>query len=259
VKKPEINLIGAGNLAYHLGISLHRAGYHINQIFSRTQQHAERLAKIVGAEAISDFEQLNNKADMYIFALTDHVLSNLPALKLRGKIVAHTSGILPSNELIRISNDCGIFYPLQTFKKGKTTDFSEVFITVFANTKRADQMLRYVADSLSKHVVELNDTQREWLHLSAVFANNFTNILLDVSYELACSNNIPFEMLKPLIRQTYERAISGEAPGKFQTGPAVRGDINTINHHADMLMKNPKFQQLYRSLSALIKERVSKQ
>jgi len=54
-------------------------------------------------------------------------------------------------------------------RKAKQLIFSEVFITVFANTKRADQMLRYVADSLSKHVVELNDTQREWLHLSAVF------------------------------------------------------------------------------------------
>lgn len=46
----KIVLIGAGNLATHLGKALHAAGHDMVQVFSRTMQSAETLASLLDAE-----------------------------------------------------------------------------------------------------------------------------------------------------------------------------------------------------------------
>lgn len=251
MKKPEITLIGAGNLAYHLGIALYNANYHIRQVYSRTQEHAEQLANRLNAAAISDLSLIDQSSDIYLFALKDNALAKIASLKLGGKIVAHTSGILPTGTLKSISKNCGILYPLQTFIKEKAVDFKEVVIIVNAGTPKAKKMLTELALSLSTHVENLDDKQREWLHIAAVFANNFTNYLFGISYELAEKHHIPFELLRPLIEQTVANILRGD-PHDFQTGPAVRGDTDTILKHAEILLSGSPFRKLYLEFTKLI-------
>src|SRR5260370_896171 len=57
-KKPRVAIVGAGNLAGALAVSLHAAGYGIDLIISRRRaaslQRARRLAREVGASAATD-------------------------------------------------------------------------------------------------------------------------------------------------------------------------------------------------------------
>ena len=70
----KIVLIGAGNLATHLGKALHAAGHDMVQVFSRTMQSAETLASLLDAEPLTDMAQVRDDADVYIFSVKDSAL-----------------------------------------------------------------------------------------------------------------------------------------------------------------------------------------
>ncbi|RUA12480.1 MAG: DUF2520 domain-containing protein, partial [Flavobacteriia bacterium] len=95
-------------------------------------------------------------------------------------------------------------------------------------------LLKDLAGSISDKVFELNSQQREKLHIAAVFANNFSNHMFKIAYDLCESNQINFEILKPLILETAEKIIK-ITPEKAQTGPAKREDIKTIQKHLSQL------------------------
>ena len=73
----KIVLIGAGNLATHLGKALHAAGHDMVQVFSRTMQSAETLASLLDAEPLTDIAQVRDDADVYIFSVKDSALEQL--------------------------------------------------------------------------------------------------------------------------------------------------------------------------------------
>ena len=73
----NICLIGAGNLATHLGRALHEAGHCICQVYSRTSASAEMLAQKLNSQPICQLSALRNDADIYIVALKDDVLHQL--------------------------------------------------------------------------------------------------------------------------------------------------------------------------------------
>lgn len=63
----------------------------------------------------------------------------------------------------------GVFYPMQTFSKGKEVDFSVIPCFVEAATEGDVQLLKKVGLTISDTVYELNSESREYLHLAAVF------------------------------------------------------------------------------------------
>src|SRR5690606_24448742 len=90
--------------------------------------------------------------------------------------------------------------------------------------------------------------KRKNLHLTAVFSSNFTNYLYVIAKKLAVEYSIPFEALIPLIELTANR-VKEYDPSMVQTGPAARGDINTIQAHLKMLENHSGLQRLYREFS----------
>lgn len=93
----KIVLIGAGNLATHLGKALHAAGHDMVQVFSRTMQSAETLASLLDAEPLTDMAQVRDDADVYIFSVKDSALEQLISQLCGGekKVFLHTAGSMP--------------------------------------------------------------------------------------------------------------------------------------------------------------------
>jgi predicted short-subunit dehydrogenase-like oxidoreductase (DUF2520 family) len=89
------------------------------------------------------------------------------------------------------------------------------------------------------------------LHIAAVFACNFSNHLYALSQELLKEQDLDFDLLRPLIAETAAKVQSNE-PIKMQTGPASRGDQETVDAHIELLKKNPEMQELYQKLSQSI-------
>src|SRR5688500_12972945 len=110
--KPEtkIILIGAGNVATQLGLALKDAGYKISQVYSKTKTSAESLSKKLKAAAITDLKKIDPDASIYIIAVKDDIITEIAKqLKLKDKIVVHTSGSVSIDVLKNVSTNYGVF------------------------------------------------------------------------------------------------------------------------------------------------------
>src|SRR5690606_33005929 len=112
--------LGAGNVGTQLAHVLKENGFLVSEIYSRNALNAQQLAAEIGCEYCDNLRELNTEADLYIFAVKDDVLAEISTqIYLPGKIVVHTSGAAETNKLQKISHNCGVFYPLQTFSKSR--------------------------------------------------------------------------------------------------------------------------------------------
>ncbi len=255
--QPSIVLIGAGNVGYHLGQRLHERGFPVLQVYSRTLAKARRLAKSIKSKATDRLEATRTDADIYILAVHDNAIETVvSALPTGEKLVVHTSGATPSTVLAPYSKRFGIFYPLQTFSVDKTVDFEQIPICVHANSEMDLQRLEQLALHLSPKVYRIDDAQRAILHVAAVFVNNFTNYLFQVGYNILESENLPFDLLRPLISETAQKVQQND-PFAMQTGPAIRNDRTTIEKHLQYLEQFPAYQELYKILTQHIQNVVS--
>lgn len=264
----KIVLIGAGNLATHLGKALHAAGHDMIQVFSRTMQSAETLASLLDAEPLTDISQVRDDADVYIFSVKDSALEQLISRlcgdeeKLSGeeqlcgkeeKVFLHTAGSMPMSVFQGKALHYGVLYPMQTFSKQREVDFSIIPCFVEANDEFAMKQIEGLAREISSRVYRLSSEDRRYLHLSAVFACNFANHCYAASQELLQQHGIPFDVMLPLIDETAAK-VHGMTPKDAQTGPAVRYDENVIGKQMQLLEKYPYFQKIYDCMSKSIHE-----
>lgn len=251
----KIVLIGAGNLATHLGKALHAAGHDMVQVFSRTMQSAETLASLLDAEPLTDMAQVRDDADVYIFSVKDSALEQLIS-QLCGddeKVFLHTAGSMPMSVFRGKALHYGVLYPMQTFSKQREVDFSIIPCFIEANDEFALKQIEGLAGQISHRVFQLSSEDRKYLHLSAVFACNFANHCYAASQELLQQHGIPFDVMLPLIDETAAK-VHGMTPKEAQTGPAVRYDENVIGKQILLLEDQPYFLKIYDSMSKSIHE-----
>ena len=251
----KIVLIGAGNLATHLGKALHAAGHDMVQVFSRTMQSAETLASLLDAEPLTDMAQVRDDADVYIFSVKDSALEQLISQLCGGekKVFLHTAGSMPMSVFRGKTLHYGVLYPMQTFSKQREVDFSIIPCFIEANDEFALKQIEGLAGQISHRVYQLSSEDRKYLHLSAVFACNFANHCYAASQELLQQHGIPFDVMLPLIDETAAK-VHGMTPKEAQTGPAVRYDENVIGKQMQLLEKFPYFQKIYDCMSKSIHE-----
>ena len=259
----KISIIGTGNVAFHLGKRLGQQGIQIEEIIGRDPQKTRWLAELLGTSWTSDFTHIKTTSDLYIIAVNDSAIENV-AIKLSSKLhdnfVVHTSGTTPSTVLQPYFKHFGTLWPLQTFSLASQPDFERIPIfinstqqTAFDNSKGTPQyssdFLRTVAEKISPRVYDLSDKDKMTLHIAAVFVNNFTNHLFKIGSEIVEQQQLPFDVLLPLIEETVNK-IRNNPPEAMQTGPARRGDDATIEKHLEFLEKHtPQYELLYTVLS----------
>ena len=247
-----IVLIGAGNVGSQLGAALHKEGYFISQVYSKTKGSADKLAKKLNATAINDLKKINTSASVFIIAVPDDAIESVAKqLRVKDKIVVHTSGTADMKILKSTSKNYGVFYPLQTFSKDIPVNFKTVPICVEGSNKKTAESLLYFAKSISKNVEKVDSDERKKLHLAAVFACNFSNHMYAVADVFLKKNKLSFDLLRPLIEETTAKMKTNE-PSQTQTGPALRGDKKTMNAHLKLLSKDKKLQSIYEVLSESI-------
>ncbi len=244
----RISIIGAGNVATQLALAFTQARHQVVQIANRNQEHGQQLAGVVGASFTSDLSHLAD-ADIYILAVKDDVIEEVAAqLQLNGKLLAHTSGTKSRSLLQKASYSYGIFYPLQTMTKTAKVDFKQVPILVEGVNEYAENELKRFAKTISQNVHSVDEEQRQWIHVAAVFANNFTNHLYGLSEALLQTHQLPFDILKPLIMQSVQNVML-QSPAQLQTGPAARNDAQVIDKHLQLLSDQPRLEKIYRILT----------
>jgi predicted short-subunit dehydrogenase-like oxidoreductase (DUF2520 family) len=243
----KITLIGSGNLGTQLGISLVKNGYEIVQVFSKSIENATLLAKKLNSKAIDDLNLLTD-TDLVIISVNDDVISSVS--KLVNFPQVHTSGTISRNDLNQ-NYPVGVFYPLQTFSKNTNVVFDEIPICIEASTPSLFQEIEGIAKQLSNKVYFMNEDKRAKLHLSAVLACNFSNLMYQLADEICDEHEIPFEILHSLIVETSNK-IKKNSPKEVQTGPAKRSDKKTIENHLNQLKNNSELFEIYNILTKSI-------
>lgn len=228
----KVVIIGSGNVAQHLINAFQKSGKsQLVQAYARTP---EKLSHLLDSSQITnDFTNLA-EADIYIIAVSDNAIAQVSSqLCFKDRLVVHTSGSTCMKEIDN-KNRRGVFYPLQTFSKTKDVDFRTIPICLESEKFDDYAVLEELAQSISDEIYNINSTQRQALHVAAVFVNNFTNHLYKIGSDVCNENNIPFNILKPLINETASK-ITTLTPAEAQTGPARRKDTTTISKHLDFI------------------------
>jgi predicted short-subunit dehydrogenase-like oxidoreductase (DUF2520 family) len=249
----KVVIIGTGNVAYALAEKISNSEHDLLQVAGRNALAGEKIAKHHDVAFAGSLVQLEMKADLYIVAVNDASLVTIGDwLKLDRKLVVHTAGSVSIDVLKKVSTNYGVLYPLQSLRSGRTVP-KEIPLLVDGNTADDLALIKDFAHSISSKVEVADDAKRMHLHLAAVFVNNFTNHLYALAEKYCEVEQLPFNLLHPLIIETAERLRNHTAIDS-QTGPALRNDQSTISEHKQMLEKYPEMKKIYEMMTNSIKE-----
>jgi predicted short-subunit dehydrogenase-like oxidoreductase (DUF2520 family) len=225
----SILIVGTGNVGTHL--------YEALKVIENVQ------VTLISSRNLTNIP----KTDLTFLTVSDDAIATVSS-KITNDFVVHTSG---SVSLSGLKNNTrkGVFYMLQTFSKDKKVDFTDVPFCLEATTDYDLKILQKVANFLGQKMYEITSNQRKTLHVAAVFANNFTNHLYKIANDICETNQVPFEILHPLIKETAEK-ITVLPPALAQTGPAIRKDAETIKNHLFLLSE--KQQEIYKIITKSI-------
>ena len=157
----------------------------------------------------------------------------------------------------------GVLYFFQSFSRQVLID-DWTSIPCFIEGRDIDDIaaIYSLAQSLTSHIYEANQHDRERLHVAGIFANNYSNLMYRIAEEILSQTQIPFQALLPLIDQTAAK-VHVMKPAEAQTGPAQRGDEAVIRHHIEVLsafsnqqsaFNSEELSALYQELAALIEK-----
>jgi len=244
----KVVLLGSGNVAQHLiEVMKNAPTIDLVQVFARNSKQLNHL--LPSSKIVSDYQKIA-AADVYIISVSDNAIAEVSGkLPFENRLVVHTSG---SSALAVLDNKNrkGVFYPLQTFTKGKKVDFTPIPICLETENEQDYQLLENLGNCISKKVFQINSEQRKSLHVAAVFVCNFVNHLYQIGNEICEANQIPFEVLHPLIQETAQKILE-LTPKEAQTGPALRNDTKTIQKHLDFL-SDENYTTIYKLLTQSI-------
>lgn len=226
----RVSFIGRGNVASQFIDRLRRKGVEVVRVCSR------------GGLAVSELDP--DEVDAVIIAVSDDAIAPiLEQIPSAGRAVwMHTAGSVGIDvfDPAKFPRH-GILYPLQTMLKGHPADWSKVPMLV-----EGDPLCGELARLMSPSVAELDSESRRRLHAAAVICCNMAMYLWSLSEELTDRAGLNFDMLRPLIEMTAGRALE-MSPAAAMTGPAKRGDLQTIRKHLAALP--PEIGEVYKFLS----------
>ena len=158
----NIVIIGKGNVATNLDYAFRKKGVACQMVSSR-----------------EGLDQLPT-ANVYIYAVRDEALSQVVAqvVNKEKSLHLHTSGSMPMSVFGADKPHAGVFYPFQTFSKARLIeDFSTV--PIFFEARGIDDITAVysLALTITNHVYETTQHDRERLHVAGVYACNFTNLM----------------------------------------------------------------------------------
>jgi len=260
--KPRIAIVGAGNLASALAVSLCKAGYRVDVIASRDRatslKRARRLAKAVGA-SIAPTTQVLLDARVVWFCVPDAAIAAAAkgltgAADWKGKIAMHSSGALGSDELGSLQQRGAAIasvHPLMTFVRGAQPSLTGVPFAVEGDPP-ALRMAREIVKSLDGRAYPIRTKDKAAYHAWGTFASPLFIALLITSEHVAAAAGVnrkeSRQRMLPILKQTLENYVV-LGPAAAFSGPIIRGDVDTVERHLRVLRAEPLAQSVYLSLA----------
>ena len=250
----RVVVVGSGNVAESLAQAIAEADdLELVQLFARNEERGRAVAELAQTEWSNTSLA---EADLYLVSVSDNAVADVAkSLQLpEDAVIAHTAGCCTLDSLAPHTHRA-VFYPFQTFSAGRKVDFSKGYIFLEGATDRALEVVEEVAHALTNNVLPANAARRAVIHLSGVFACNFANAMYANAAEILAKEGLPFDIVAPVIEETAKKAAEVLNPAQTQTGPARRGDTQTLDRHRAMLGDEERKREIYDKISEDICER----
>jgi YihY family inner membrane protein len=252
----RVVVIGSGNVAEAFAMALKRCrGVELVQLFARNEARGKAIAERANTLWTNRVEDIA-EADIYIIAVSDRAVEEVAKVLCFSPeaTVVHTAGSIPMEAIEEREGGRGIIYPLQSFSAGRSISLDAVPLFIEADSERSRERVEALAKQLSSRVAYATSESRRTIHLAGVIANNFVNHLYATASDIVAKEGLDFDVLKPLIIETAQKAVASGDPRTVQTGPASRGDMSVCDRHVDMLREDEIKQQIYKHLTESIWE-----
>lgn len=234
-------IIGYGKVGSHLQSALRNS--YTRPAVEIIRNHSSKISKtsIEKSDIIFICTQDNR-----IKSAVKKILSLKP--NLEGKIVAHTSGALSSDELIPLKShkaSIASFHPVQTFEstaKRNENRFKDIYIAI-EGEPFAKKTLSVIAKKINAVPFYIDKNFKVLHHICCVISSGYLaahlSFIQDI-YRQKIGFKKPnfFGIYMPLIYQTLSN-IKAKGIEKSLTGPIFRADLETIQSHIKELKKLP--------------------
>lgn len=248
----QILIAGTGKLAEALLAQLRCTPELELFLWGRNTEAVNRLNE---AYNIQPAQSAVNEKMPVLLCVSDNAISEVAeTLSQRASCMVHFSGSMSIDVLPEAISEKAVCWPIQTFGNPVAVNWSEVPLCTERQGQDAEDLITWLCSKLGGPRTSLPEEKRRALHLAAIVANNFTNHLMNLSKRYCEEQQIPFEQLLPLLRQTISMLAEND-PQRLQTGPARRNDQLTIQKHLDMLQNETDLSEIYSLISRQITNR----
>jgi predicted short-subunit dehydrogenase-like oxidoreductase (DUF2520 family) len=252
-------IIGTGHMAWFIGNRLVAARHHCNGVFGRNVTALQELSEALLCEKHGDLKAAKQtEADVCFIAVSDNAVQSIAdQLSYKKTVLIHTSGAVSIDAIKKAAPDTAVLWPVYSIPRNNQPTHRNIPTAWEASSPKAERFALALAHVFTDVLFEAKYEQRKWLHLSAVISNNFTNHLMAICEKICAENELPFSTLEPIIEQTFSR-MKQFPPSTVQTGPAARGDSDTIKEQLVLLEGHPAWHKIYESVTESIIEATKK-
>lgn len=251
-------LVGAGRVGTAVASLLKASGNEISAVASRSELSAQRASSLLGAP-IAPIDEIP-ESDVVLIGAGDTAIRELASkVASRAQVAVHFAGahgIEILQEVIEAGAWACALHPVQACPDIDTAIDRLPGSTwgVTCTWPAHDWAHELVATHLSGTPIDVAEDERPLWHAAAVSTSNGIAALMAVGERLLGSIGIesPELVLGPLARGTVENAVSGGGGAATLTGPAVRGETETIARHLDAIRSRAPEQVAAYALAAHI-------
>lgn len=255
----NLGFIGAGKVGKGLAVGLGEKNYPVICVYDVLKDSAKNFAQdIAGCKIMDNPQEVANQAECVFITTPDAFIEQVcSSLKWRqGQKIIHCSGANTVHLLDSAKNYgayTGVFHPGLTF-----ADYKQAAKNIAGSTFDIEAeepvlgTLKEMAEALESYWVIIKAEEKPAYHVAVEFTSLFVMLLFRMSADMMQVMGITKEQAikaaHPMIRGT---ANNIEKLGISQplTGPADRGDNDTIKKHIDGLINiYPDALPLYREL-----------
>lgn len=245
-RQMDIAVVGAGRVGTAVAVALRAAGHEIVAVSGRSET-AARAARYLPGVPVLGSSAVARRATVVILAVPDDVLPGVVStLADEGGFRAESWAVHVSGaamlEVLDPAAAVGAhrlgLHPLQTFPtvEGAFERLRGAGVAVTSDDDAGEAFGMSLARDMGGAPFSLQDQARPIYHAAAVFASNYLVTVSAVAAELFAAAGVgdPAAAMAPLQRATLEN-VERLGAGAALTGPAVRGDLTTIERNLTAL------------------------
>ncbi|MCC6600973.1 MAG: DUF2520 domain-containing protein [Crocinitomicaceae bacterium] len=240
----KISIAGSGNVAWHFSEMWRGMGFTISEVWSRNGIAGKELAEKSNALFVGNPGDLDGGVDVIFIAVKDDAIAEVSRKLPPVTTTLHSSGATPVDVLVQPQR--GVVWGVRSFRREKKLDYSTIPFCIEASDRNTENLIRSLLPG--RQVFTTSSDQRFKAHIALVFGNNFVTQLYSIAEEILHENGLPIEILLPSIRDMAE-GMQQYRPDQLQTGPALRGDIQTLERHLVYLKNDTELTDIYTQLS----------